>query len=130
MITAGYHNQLNCKRCGYCCTLSPKLTKSDIQQIKKLGYTEDFFVDSSSDFKSMKLINNNCVFLDAKENKPVCIIYSSRPAACRIYPSYDKDIKECPPKKSIIKDIADKTRKEIESNKKPEKTKLNKPIQS
>lgn len=117
MINDNYHNQLNCKRCGYCCTLSPKLTESDVEQIKKLGYNEAFFVDDSSGFKSMKLVNKKCVFLDSKENVLFCIIYTSRPAACRIYPLEDKNIKECPQKKSIIKELSEKAREEIESNK-------------
>lgn len=50
----------------------------------------------------MKLTDGKCVFLniDNKNGKETtsCMIYENRPIACRIFPSYDHNMKECPNK--------------------------------
>ncbi|RLF04423.1 MAG: YkgJ family cysteine cluster protein [Thermoprotei archaeon] len=73
------------KLCGKCCydTKMP-LTKSDIERIKKIGFSEDYFVDRRGRIPRLKNIDGHCVFLDSQSNS--CMIYPDRPEGCRLYP--------------------------------------------
>lgn len=83
--------KINEKLCGKCCyeTKMP-LTKGDVDRIKKLGFSESFFVDRRSRIPRLKNIEGHCVFLDPNTN--VCTIYPDRPEGCRLYPLiYDEE---------------------------------------
>ncbi len=111
VVKDDYHEAMLCRNCGFCCTLSPQLNDFDIARIKKVGFLEEFFVKRNIEgLHYMKQDDGRCVFLkienvrgnvktktDGAENI-YCEIYSDRPTACRIYPSYDHEIKECPNK--------------------------------
>ena len=87
-----------CKRCGSCCKVVPHLTKTDIDRIKKLGFKEDFFVETIGNINLMKMKNNKCIFLEIKA-KPACKIYNSRPRICRLYPTELRKNGDCRPEK-------------------------------
>ena len=86
-----------CKRCGSCCLISPFLTNKDITRIKKLGFKEDYFVETLKGKKFMKLVNNKCVFLDNKNKITSCQIHNSRPDTCRKYPTEIRENGDCRP---------------------------------
>lgn len=90
-----YHKNLKCNRCGHCCTLLLNLTDNDIERIKKLGYKEEEFIEEQLGMKYMKLIDHKCFFLRKNNKGYYCEIYKDRPNICRIYPSYDRAIREC-----------------------------------
>ncbi len=58
------------------------LLKDDIKRIVDLGFEEDYFSLDFDGFKSLKNVNGRCVFHDGKK----CVIYSSRPLGCELYP--------------------------------------------
>ncbi len=59
------------------------LLEEDVQRIRKLGYSEDFFVTHSEGFKILANSSwGRCVFHDGKQ----CTIYKSRPKGCKLYP--------------------------------------------
>lgn len=58
------------------------LLKDDVKCIVDLGFKKDFFSLDFNGFISLKNINGRCVFHDGKK----CVIYSSRPLGCRLYP--------------------------------------------
>ncbi|MBS3131109.1 YkgJ family cysteine cluster protein [Candidatus Woesearchaeota archaeon] len=98
-------SNFKCDRyCGKCCRdVFVKVTKKDIERIKKLGYKEeDFlqrdFVDSNS-FVLKHKEKEWCFFLEKGKNGMFsCRIHGSRPDTCRIYPFFDrKPIKSCYP---------------------------------
>jgi Fe-S-cluster containining protein len=60
------------------------LTKRDIERIKRLGFTEESFVDRRSRIPRLKNVDGHCVFLDPTMNS--CTIYPDRPEGCRLYP--------------------------------------------
>lgn len=80
---------INCKVnkefCGKCCydTKMP-LTKKDIERIRRMGFSEDYFVDSRRRIPRLKNIEGRCVFLNPNTN--ACTIYPDRPEGCRLYP--------------------------------------------
>ncbi len=112
IVRDGYHDGMLCRNCGFCCTLSPKLTDSDVENIKKLGFLEPFFVKKNIvDEQYMKHEDGKCIFLSIKNTKNSeeigCEIYEHRPIACRIYPSFDHKLKECPNKGKSWKSCKD-----------------------
>lgn len=85
---------MKCKRCSYCCTLRVKLGLFDILRIMKSSYKRREYIEK--DYKGkpvIKMIKGDCFFLDRKNKK--CKIYEYRPKTCKIYPSFNKDIKDC-----------------------------------
>jgi len=92
--------RFKCSRCAtFCCKLGgPKLTRKDIERIKRAGYSVKDFLEPlpHSEFKGLSIMrgdlknkeDGSCIFLkfDAKENRYVCSIYDFRPALCRLYP--------------------------------------------
>ena len=97
-----YHSNFKCKRCGYCCTLLPKLSEDDIARIEKSGFGRDYFLEIGrmGDFR-IKMADNKCIFLERDGNRFKCRIYEFRPEVCRIYPSYEKGIAKCPESRKI-----------------------------
>jgi Fe-S-cluster containining protein len=64
------------------------LSDNDINRIKKLGYTYDFFVEKNKGWLQLKNKEGLCVF----HNGIKCSIYKNRPEGCQLYPIiYDKD---------------------------------------
>lgn len=83
---------MRCKRCGYCCTLIPKITFFEMLRIMLRGYFN--FSEKDIDGKrSIKIIGKDCYFLERKDNTTACKIYSIRPKVCRNFPY--KDAKVC-----------------------------------
>ncbi|TVR82110.1 MAG: YkgJ family cysteine cluster protein [Chitinophagaceae bacterium] len=82
----------NCLECANCCkTISPVFKERDIKRISKLFNLNDksfiatyLFLDEDNEYV---LQQTPCVFL-GDDNK--CLIYDSRPEACRHYPHTDK----------------------------------------
>lgn len=75
-----------CKRCGECCR-SPRVYKTDIERIKRIGYKEEDFIYTDN-FKNNYIKDKKgwCIFL--KNGKAACcLIYKARPRICRQYPS-------------------------------------------
>lgn len=87
-----YSDAIDCLQCARCCkNLGPRIEPKDIERIAKalrvkpLAVIEKYFkVDEDGDtvFQSMP-----CPFL-ASDN--YCLIYESRPKACREYPHTDR----------------------------------------
>ena len=108
--------------CGECCKkLLVRVSKQDIERIKKLGYKEEHFL-LEDPFNIMKIKDFQdtgnlrfprekkfflkkdekgwCVFLKkSKDGKYSCSIHENRPKICRQYPFFGKtrEIKSCLP---------------------------------
>jgi len=92
--------RFKCRRCAtFCCRLGgPKLTRKDIEQIKRAGYPLKDFLEPAlnSEFKGIAIRggsmknkeDGSCIFLkfDAEENRYECSIYDFRPVLCKLYP--------------------------------------------
>ena len=84
--------KLNRKYCGKCCyNTEMMLTEEDIERIAKLGYSREYFVDTTGSFPRLRNVSGHCVFLDEKTGR--CMIYDHRPLGCRLYPLI-YDVKE------------------------------------
>ena len=94
-----------CERCGECCIrYIVKLSKADIERIKKEGYGEEDFVDIDSHLpeptKSVlrKREDDSCIFLvKNKGGISSCKVYDSRPSVCIKYPFLKKNVETCKP---------------------------------
>ncbi len=85
-------DKINCLDCANCCkNLGPRITNVDIERlaaalkIKSSVFVEKYLhIDEDKDyvFKSMP-----CPFLD---DENYCLVYKSRPKACREYPHTDR----------------------------------------
>ena len=92
------------RKCGECCIkYFVMLSKKDIARIKR-KYEEEFFVEKdiflpkSSPYVLKKKENSWCVFLKKdKRRNFICTIYNIRPAVCREYPFFKKNIESCKP---------------------------------
>jgi uncharacterized protein len=77
---------MRCTRCGECCHETDMLlSKPDINRLEKMGYSQESFVRVDKD--GYALLRNNqghCVFYSIV--KQGCMVYSSRPLGCRVYP--------------------------------------------
>ena len=89
------------RKCADCCKhLTVKLYKKDIEEIKKEGYDEDFFMGYDGCIKSpvLKIENDKCVFLGKEGEEYYCKIYQIRPKVCKLYPFINSDKAEsCKP---------------------------------
>ncbi len=95
-IVHGLHieafSKFNCLDCANCCkTIGPRLTKMDIDRmaknlkIKSSDFTEKYVItDEDGDFV---FHDHPCPFL-LPDN--YCMVYESRPKACREYPHTDR----------------------------------------
>lgn len=80
------------KKCIICCreTQMP-LSLMDIKRIEKIGFTQDFFVDSQEGWLQLKNKYGLCVFHTGEK----CSIYKHRPEGCKLYPViFDYDTKQ------------------------------------
>jgi len=59
------------------------LSTSDIEGIRGLGFSEDFFVTKRDGELRLRNLNGRCVFHNGKR----CTIYNDRPEGCRLYPA-------------------------------------------
>ena len=93
------HFRFKCTRCAtFCCQLGgPKLTKRDVERIKKAGYRENLFLEpENSESESLSILprsmknrgDGSCIFLksDPEHKRYECSIYDFRPVLCRLYP--------------------------------------------
>jgi len=76
-------------KCIKCCKETKMLlSEKDIERIKKLGFSYEFFVDQINGWLQLKNREGLCVFHNGKQ----CAIYKNRPEGCQLYPLiYDKD---------------------------------------
>jgi len=75
-----------CIKC--CLNTKMPLRTSDIEEIRGLGFTEDFFVTRRDGELRLRNLNGRCVF----HNGERCTIYNDRPEGCRLYPAvFDED---------------------------------------
>ena len=83
-------------RCGLCCTLLVRLNRENIEEIKKKGFGEDFFVERTSRGESiLRRTNGYCRFVQIEEGIATCTIYESRPKICREYVCIEPGKNEC-----------------------------------
>jgi len=94
---------LNCFLC--CKNTNMILSKKDIDRIKSLGFSNDYFIDINNGWLQLKNKDGRCVFHNCKK----CLIYENRPEGCQLYPiTYDYDNKcaifdkECPHQSNFI----------------------------
>jgi len=83
--------RFECTRCGHCCTGSPgrvRVTPDEITAIASLTgrLPADFLKAGGALLKEMK--NGDCIFYDNG-----CRIYAARPAQCRTYPFWFKNLR-------------------------------------
>lgn len=78
----GKKGEFSCLRCGKCCKLDVRVSKSDVKRIEKKGY-KDF-----SNGGLLKKNGENCIFLEEKDGFHRCRVYKSRPDACRSWPFF------------------------------------------
>lgn len=84
---------MTCKRCGYCCTLIPKISFWEMIRIMLKGYF-NFTEKDGEGIRCIKLKrDNDCYFLVRKDGTTYCRIYDIRPEVCRDFPY--KGSKEC-----------------------------------
>jgi uncharacterized protein len=72
--------ETHCLRC--CTNTNMILTKQDIDIIRTLGYSPDFFVQEKNTWLQLKNTQGRCVF----HNGTICTIYDHRPKGCQLYP--------------------------------------------
>ncbi len=79
-----------CKECGECCSSKNGIpvTKKDIKRWNKGGEYGIIKMIEKKEKNSIIPLGNNgyCIFLDKKENKMKCSIYSLRPEVCKNFP--------------------------------------------
>lgn len=85
-------SKINCLECANCCkTISPAMYDSDIKRIAialKMKPSDVIYTYLQLDKDGEYIFRNTpCPFLD--ENN-LCLIYNSRPKACREYPHTDR----------------------------------------
>ena len=98
-------NTFSCERCGECCIkYTVKISKADIERIKKQGYSSREFVEIDKNLPEpsktvlRKKDNLWCVFLARNKNKVFsCKIYDARPTVCKMYPFLKNEIDSCKP---------------------------------
>jgi|TARA_B100001964_G_scaffold9662_1_gene10262 Fe-S-cluster containining protein len=79
--------------CGQCCKkLTIRVSKADIERIRKLGYKEEDFLERDLLYRNkfvLKRDKNKCVFIKkSKDGKYLCRIYKNRPKTCQQYPFF------------------------------------------
>ena len=76
-------------KCIQCCKdTNMLLSNTDIKQIKSLGFSNNFFVDTFDGWLQLKNRDGRCIF----HNGIKCLIYEDRPEGCRLYPIiFDND---------------------------------------
>jgi Fe-S-cluster containining protein len=83
-----------CNRyCGQCCKkLVIRVSKGEIEKIRKLGYKDEDFLERDLAYRHKFVLKRNkkgCVFLKKnKDGKYSCRIYKNRPKTCRQYPFF------------------------------------------
>ncbi len=87
------------RKCADCCRyLTVKVTKKEIEKIKKEGYDEFFEYDDHIRSNVLRLTDKGCIFLGKKGDRYYCKIYRIRPKVCRKYPFVKSDrIESCKP---------------------------------
>jgi len=73
--------QYECIKC--CLNTRMPLSSADIEEIRGLGFSEDFFVTKKGGELRLRNLNGRCVF----HNGERCTIYNYRPEGCRLYPA-------------------------------------------
>jgi len=79
----------SCKRCGYCCTLIPKITLAEKLRLMFHGY-HGFTEKDAKGRLSMKMVDGDCFFLVRGETRTFCKIYPLRPKVCRDFPGTEE----------------------------------------
>lgn len=75
------------------------LSKKGLEQIRRLGFNNDYFVVNKDGWLQLKNYNGKCVFNDGEQ----CSIYENRPGRCNLYPivyddaeNYATSDEDCP----------------------------------
>lgn len=77
----------NCTFCGLCCTLTVRLSDTDIKRIEKTGRRKEEFAVADTDGKLLlKRENGWCTFFKREGKVGMCTIYENRPDNCREFP--------------------------------------------
>ena len=104
--------QVKCIQC--CKDTNMLLSNTDIERIKELGFSTDFFIETFDGWVQLKNNKGRCVFHDGLQ----CVIYENRPEGCQLYPIvYDQDTKnaflddDCPYKTQFF--ITENLRKKL-----------------
>jgi len=82
--------KFNCKCCGYCCTLIPKISFLEMLKIWVNGY-KGFTTRDGSGRRCIRIVAGDCFFLERKGKFSSCKIYNLRPRVCRDYPYGEKN---------------------------------------
>jgi len=80
---------MRCKRCGYCCTLIPKITFFEMLRIMLHGH-DNFTENDPKGIRCIKMNGKDCYFLERKDNTTSCRIYPIRPKVCRDFPGTEE----------------------------------------
>jgi Fe-S-cluster containining protein len=77
---------MRCIRCGICCQETDMLLcAADIKRLEKKGYSKESFTRFDKDgYALMRNNQGHCVFYNIVGRG--CMVYSSRPLGCRVYP--------------------------------------------
>lgn len=96
--------KFNCKRCGYCCTLIPKISILEMLRIWLKGFS-NFSTKDGSGRRCIKIINGDCYFLKRDGKTTTCKIYKIRPKVCKDFPNGEKNnVGECNADKRSFKE--------------------------
>jgi Fe-S-cluster containining protein len=81
---------MKCRRCGYCCTLIPVISFSEMLRIMLHGHIN--FTEKDIKGKlCIKLVGKDCYFLERNDDRTTsCKIYSIRPKVCRDFPGTEE----------------------------------------
>lgn len=82
--------KFECNRCGYCCTLIPRITLLETVRIWFKGY-KNFTTKDSLGKRCIKQIKGDCFFLERNGKISSCKIYSIRPNVCKEFPYGQKN---------------------------------------
>ncbi|MBU0614656.1 MAG: YkgJ family cysteine cluster protein [Nanoarchaeota archaeon] len=90
-------SEFSCQRCQDCCKyLTVKISRKEIEKIKKLGYSDFYDYDTHIKSHIIKMDEHGCFFL--KKDGSGCTIYRDRPKVCREYPFGKLDeVESCRP---------------------------------
>ncbi len=94
--------RFTCTQCGNCCSGPPGyvwVTREEIRRISEfLGHQDgwlpaDLLRRVGFKYSLTEKSNGDCAFLQSKDGKRVCSIYSVRPLQCRTWPFWDSNLK-------------------------------------
>lgn len=94
--------QFSCTQCGNCCSGDPGFvwaTKEEVRRIAKHLERSDGWLDERHlrrvglRYSLTEKPDGDCIFLDRKDGKTGCSIYSVRPLQCRTWPFWNQNLR-------------------------------------